>query len=195
MAGGPAAAWLMGPGSRAEASGNEAREQGAAGAGTPSKGVRDPLLETTNPVIAKGRDAGLEVLKPTTAQLEAGLEIHRRALVFDFYGFAPRAALDADRLLSAAAQGASDAEWQDLVEDESMTRAVRDEVERAELTEALLCSGVTAIFQNAGEEGQDPLRLMKRLARFTWLTDNLPEVLGRATQPAHLRAARDQNRA
>ena len=194
-AGGATAAWLMGPGRRAEANGNEAGEQGATGTGRIGKGIRDPLLETTNPVIAKGRDAGLEVLKPTAAQLEQGLEIHRRALVFDFYGFAPRAALDADRLLAAAEAGASEAEWQDLVEEESMTRAVRDAAERAELAEALLCSGVTAVFQNAGEEGQDPLRLMKRLARFTWLTDNLPELLGRATQPAHLRAAREQNRA
>jgi len=155
---------------------------------------RDPLLESTNPVIARGRDLALEVLRPTPAQLQQGLEIHRRALVFDFYGFAPRAALDADRLIAAAEGGASEAEWQDLIEEESMTRAVRDPAERAELVEALTCSGVTAIFQNAGEEGQDPLRLLKRLARFTWLTDNLPEVLGRASRPAQLEEARAQNR-
>ena len=29
-------------------------------------------------------------------------------------------------------------------------------------------SGVTRIFQNAGEEGEEPTRLMKRLARFTY---------------------------
>ncbi len=156
---------------------------------------RDPLWETANPVIAKARDAALDVLGPSPSDLQAGLEIHRRALVFDFYGFAPRAAPDTARLAAAAEAGASDLEWQDLVEDEGMTRAVRDEAERADLAEALRVSGVTAIFQNAGEEGQDPLRLVKRLARFTWLTDNLPTVLGRATRPADLRAAHQARRA
>ena len=55
---------------------------------------RDPLMTSTNPVIVKAREAALEVLKPTRAQLEHGLELHRQSLVFDAYGFAPRAALD-----------------------------------------------------------------------------------------------------
>ena len=48
-----------------------------------------------------------------------------------------------------------------------MMRAVNVAAERAEFAEALRAAGVTCIFQNAGEEGNDPLRLLKRLARFT----------------------------
>ena len=48
--------------------------------------------------------------------------------------------------------------------------------EQADLVERARAAGVTCIFQNTGEEGSDPLRLMKRLARFTYATD-----VGRAT--------------
>lgn len=151
---------------------------------------KHPLLTTENPTIAKARDAALAVLKPSPAQLEHGLELHRQSLVFDAYGFAPRAAPDADALAAAMAAGASDAELQDLQEDMGMTRAVSDATERGELKEAFRCSGVTCIFQNAGEEGQDPLRLMKRLARFTYLSDMLRDTLARAALPDDIEAAR-----
>ena len=54
-----------------------------------------------------------------------------------------------------------------------MTRCATDEAERREFLDAFRASGVTGIFQNAGEEGNDPLRLLKRLARFTYTTDLL----------------------
>ncbi|MFI4874204.1 MAG: dipeptidase [Blastopirellula sp. JB062] len=150
---------------------------------------RDPWLLSTNPVISRARESGLEVLKPTPKELAAGLSLHRKSLVFDCYGFAPRAALDASRMTAAIEAGASDVELQDLQEDMLMTQATVDPAERQEIDEALRCSGVTAIFQNAGEEGQDPLRLMKRLARFTYLTDRLQGTLVRATVPADIEAA------
>lgn len=156
--------------------------------GTTAPG-RHPLLITANPIIVKARDAALGVLKPSRAQLEHGLELHQQSLVFDAYGFAPRAAVDGDQLAAAVNGGASDAELQDLQEDMSMTRAVTVPAERAEFIEAFRCSGVTCIFQNAGEEGQDPLRLLKRLARFTYLGDLLRETLVRAALPDDIEAA------
>lgn len=147
---------------------------------------RDPLLTTEHPAIARGRDLALEVLAPSRADLERGLQLHRRSLVFDAYGFAPRAAVNADQLSAAIEAGASDAELQDLREDHGMTRAAIDPQERLEFEEAFRCSGVTAIFQNAGEEGQDPLMLLKRLARFTFLGDHLRGTLMRASQPDDL---------
>jgi len=156
--------------------------------------LKDPLLTTENPAIIRARDAALDVLKPTTAQLEHGLELHRSSLVFDAYGFSPRAALDGPAFAMAIEAGASDAELQDLNEEQSMTRPALDPIERAEFDEALRCSGVTAIFQNAGEEGQDPLRLIKRLARFTFLTDMLRGTLVRATLPDDIEAAHHAGR-
>ncbi len=151
---------------------------------------KDPLLITDNPVIVQARNAALEILKPSRVQLERGLELHRHSLVFDSYGFAPRAAPDGAALTAADAAGASDAELQDLREEMGMIRAVSDAAERLEIQEALRCSGVTCIFQNAGEEGQSPERLIKRLARFTYLGDMLRDVLVRAAIPDDIEAAR-----
>ncbi len=137
-----------------------------------------------NPVIQRARAAALEVLQPTPKQLDHGLQLHADSLVFDGYGFAPRAAIDGDALRLAVEAGASDIEIQDLREDMQMTRPAVDDVERAEFVQAFAAAGVNCIFQNAGEEGQDPLRLIKRLARFTYLTDMIPEVVARAATPA-----------
>lgn len=150
---------------------------------------KDPLLITENPVIVRARDEALEILKPSRAHLEHGLELHRQSLVFDSYGFAPRAASDGAALTAADAAGATDAELQDLREEMGMIRAVSEPAERLEIQEALRCSGVTCIFQNAGEEGQSPERLLKRLARFTYLGDMLRDVLVRAALPDDIEAA------
>ena len=45
-----------------------------------------------------------------------------------------------------------------------MTRCVTDLAEREEYRAAWEASGVTCTLQNAGEEGNAPLRLIKRLA-------------------------------
>jgi len=153
-----------------------------------------PALATSNPVIDSARLAGLKLLQPTAKQLEHGLALHTESVVFDSYGFAPRANLDNDRIAEALEQGASDLEIQDLTEDMSMTRPVTDLAERREFLEAFKASGVTCIFQNAGEEGQGPLMLIKRLARFTFLTDHLREHVSRAVVPEDIEAAKKAGR-
>jgi membrane dipeptidase len=161
---------------------------------TSTKAVRHPLLETQHPGISKARDAALAVLKPTPAQLEHGLELHAQSLVFDSYGFAPRAGLDVERFQAAITAGSSDIVLNDLRETMTMTRAVIDEKEREEFREAMRCGGVTCIYQNAGEEGHDPLRLMKRLSHFTYLGDMLKGTLIRATTPDDIVRAREEGK-
>jgi len=146
----------------------------------------DPLFRTGHPGIVKARDAALAVLDPSPAVLEHGLALHRDSLVFDAYGFAPRAAVDPVQMTAAVEAGASADELQDLREEMAMIRAAMVEAERAEFVEAMRCAGVTCIFQNAGQEGQDPLRMMKRLARFTHLGDTLRDTLIRASLPADI---------
>lgn len=142
-----------------------------------------------NSAIDAAWQAGLESLKPSQAELERGLGLHAEALVFDCYGFAPRCAVDGDAIAKATVDGASDEELQDLREDMSMTRCVVNEQERAEFELAWQAAGVTCIFQNAGEEGQDPLRLLKRLGRFTYLTDHLRDFLFKAVGPGNIETA------
>lgn len=147
-----------------------------------------------NEVILHARKVALDILKPTPKQLEHGLQLHADSLVFDSYGFAPRAAIDGDRMATAIKAHASTQELQDLREDMSMTRCVTDPAEQREFKEAFDAAGVTCIFQNAGEEGQDPLRLIKRLARFTYTTDMLADFVSKAVTPDDILQAKKEGR-
>jgi membrane dipeptidase len=144
--------------------------------------------------IERVRRAALEVLKPSEKDLQHGLELHAQSVVFDCYGFAPRASMDIDAFNAAALAGASDNELSDLREEMSMTRMVSDAAEQAEFKRAWRASGVTCVFQNAGEEGQAPLRLLKRLARFTYITDMLPDFVSKAARPDDILAAKKADR-
>ncbi|NLX56115.1 MAG: dipeptidase [Planctomycetaceae bacterium] len=147
-----------------------------------------------NDTIRQAREAALAVLQPRPLDIERGLDLHARSLVFESYGFAPNAATDGDRIREAIEAGASDAELSDLTEELPMIRAATSQREREEFVAAFRSSGVTCIFQNAGEESNDPLRLIKRLARFTYTTDMLRDVVFRATTPDEIVAAKAQQR-
>ncbi|MEN6546546.1 MAG: membrane dipeptidase [Armatimonadia bacterium] len=147
-----------------------------------------------NDQVQKCWDVALAMLKPTQAQLEHGLELHRASVVCDTYGFAPNAALDGDALAKAMEEGASDAEIADMREDMGMTRWATVPQEREEFKAAFDFAGVTCIYQNAGEEGQDPLRLIKRLARFTYSTDLMRDFVARAATPDDILAAHKEGR-
>src|SRR5581483_5331645 len=95
---------------------------------------------------------------------------------------------------AALAQGASEVELQDLMERSRMTGFLVRPEERAEVDAAWEAAGVTCIFQNAGEEGQAPLRLMKRLAHFTYVADTARDLFLRATRPDDIVAAREQGK-
>ncbi len=153
----------------------------------------DPSWEK-NQVIQQARQAALDILKPSQKDLEHGLALHADSLVFETYGFAPRAAVDGDAIRQAAEAGASAIELKDMREDMSMTRYVTDPVERVEFMEAWEAAGVTCIFQNAGEEGQDPMRLVKRLARFTHATDMMPDFMPKAVTPDDIQRAKKERR-
>ena len=137
----------------------------------------------TNPRIERCRQVALDALQPSQRDLEHGLDLHRDALVFDAYGFAPRAAIDGDAMRALAEAGASATELRDRREDMTMTRPSSIAAEREEFVQAWSAADVTCIFQNCGEEGSDPLRLIKRLARFTYLSDHMRGVLRRAVTP------------
>ena len=147
-----------------------------------------------HPKIKQARDVALSVLKPTPRQLEHGYRLHAEALVFESYGFAPRCAIDGEAFAAAMKSGASDEELIDLREEMAMSRGATHARERQELLEAFRVAGVTCIFQNAGEEGNDPLRLIKRLARFTYATDLMRDDVFKAVKPDDIVAAKRQNK-
>lgn len=147
-----------------------------------------------NPEIESGRAAALAVLKPSPKDLNHGLELHANSIVIEPYGFSPFCAVDGAAIRAAIEAGASAVELEDLREEMYMTRSVSDPAERQEFMQAWDAAGVTAVFQNAGEEGQDPLRLMKRLARYTYVSDMLSGFAPRAIDADDVVAAKKQNR-
>lgn len=152
------------------------------------------ITENLNPQIQRCREVALNDLKPSASELQRGLELHADALVFDSYGFAPRAAIDGEAIKRAALSGASAIELKDMREQMTMTRYVTDEAERLEYESAWRASGVTCVFQNAGEEGQDPLKLIKRLSNFTYASDMLPEFSPKAVTPDDVVTAKKEGR-
>jgi membrane dipeptidase len=154
----------------------------------------DHLTSNLNPQIQHARDVALAILKPTASELERGLRLHSESIVFDSYGFSPRAAINGEVLAAEIEAGASDQEVEDLQEDMTMTRYVTDAAEQQEYRDAWRASGVTCIFQNAGQECQDPLRLIKRLARFNFATDLMREFVCKAAIPSDIEAAKAAGR-
>jgi membrane dipeptidase len=155
----------------------------------PTPGADSPL-NPPHPKIRQARAAGLAALQPSPKQLEHGLALHAESLVCEPYGFSPRCAVDGGAFEAAVVAGASDRELQDLREEMMMTRCVTDARERAEYLEAFRASGLTCVFQNAGEEGNDPVRLQKRLGRYTFVADLLRPDLSKAAHPDDIAAAK-----
>ena len=56
------------------------------------------LTQQLNPKIQDAREVALGLLQPDDKTLQRGLELHADALVFDTYGFSPRAAIDESRM-------------------------------------------------------------------------------------------------
>jgi len=158
--------------------------------------LMEPYEETfqRNEKMKSDYETALNILKPTQAQLEHGLELHRNSLVFDTYGFQPTAAPDGAAYAAAINDNASQLELQDLREEMSMTRYATNERERKEFENAWRASGVTCVFQNAGEEGNAVERLLKRLARFTYSTDMMGDFLKKAVRPDDIIKAKEENR-
>ena len=138
-------------------------------------------LEPPNEGIRKARSAALALLKPTESQLQRGFELHQSSIVIEPYGFAPRAAPDWDAARRLYESGISDREMDFLLDEMENTRFVPDPLERREFIAAWKASGVTCVVQNAGQESQDPLKLLRRLGYFTYALDMLRDFIVRVT--------------
>lgn len=134
--------------------------------------------------IAQIRDTwakGLEVLKPSDAQLQQGLELHRDALVLDTFGFLPMA------WNAHATQ-----EWNQLVDANvgveqfhfqgALIRALAptfDEASAREFLEAIRVSGLNGMFHTAAE-GKSLEQGIRRIAasihKCAWFGDKVRQV-------------------
>ena len=147
-----------------------------------------------NEQVQKAREIALAVLQPDQKEIDHGLELHHNSLVFESYGFSPRAAIDGETVTRLVEEGVSDDELREVLEEMLLTRMVTDPTLRQQYREAFDYAGVDCIFQNAGEECQAPLQLLKRLGNFTYLTDMLGDFMQRAAVPDDIIQARAQGK-
>jgi membrane dipeptidase len=136
-----------------------------------------------NPTIQEAREVALSIIQPAQRELEHGLELHRDSIVIESYGFAPRASVVPETLEVAVKSGTSAVEIAQMCEEMVMTRMVHDVEEQRGFVAAFEVAGVDCILQNAGEEGNDIEVLLRRLGRFTYAIDMMPQILQRAATP------------
>ncbi len=144
--------------------------------------------------IQQAREAALAILQPSESQLEHGLALHRDAVVCESYSLGLQAPIDGEAVAKAVESGASEVELQYLSEQMRMTRWAADDELKAEYLAAWEASGVTCSFQNTGEEGNDPMRMLGRLAHYTHLTDRMRDHVSRAAFPGDIAAAKAAGR-
>ena len=139
------------------------------------------------------RALALKMLQPTQKELEHGLELHHNSFVFDAYGFMPGGGGKAERLEQIIAENGSRDERSAAREEFSSNLAFfQSPVMKKMLREAFEYSGVDCIFQNAGVEGNDVERMLKRLSCFTLLTDREEDLFERAVFPEKLEGIRQR---
>lgn len=160
--------------------------------GNSGKSYQDSF--TMNKQMKTSFNVGLNILQPTKAQLERGLELHKNSIIFDTYGFMPRAAVDGAAIADAINDNASALELSDMREDMTQTRFVDNERERLEFENAWKASGVTCVFQNAVTSSNAVYKLIKRLAHFTYTTDILRDFIIRAITPEDIIRAKSDNK-
>ncbi len=137
----------------------------------------------SDPAIALRRQMALDVLQPSARDLEHGFELHHRSIVIESYGLGLQCAVDPAPLNTIIEAGADASEIRELYNDMAVTGWARTPEARREFAEAWAASGVTCAFINAGEEGNDALRLLKRFGRHTFVTDAMPDFMQRIGHP------------
>lgn len=141
-----------------------------------------------NDTVRRARETALDILKPSQRDLDHGLSLHAESLVAESYSLGLHAPMDVEKINALTEDGASNDEFQDAVEDGAMTGWAFSPELRREYLEAWDTAGISCMFLNAGEEGNDIPQMLKRLARYIYLTDAMPETLARAACPADIEA-------
>lgn len=135
--------------------------------------------------------AALDILKPDKRDLQHGLELHRKSLVFDAYGFAPNGpgSMNLSAMQELLAKGALRDEFVHEYEKNAKVDSIENPEVYAKFTEMWQRAGVNCIFQNSGEESNNIEILLHRLGYFTALTDRHREFFDRAANAEDIEKA------
>lgn len=143
------------------------------------------MREHIEKLHARARD----LLKPTKAEVEHGLELHRESVVVDAFGFAPysqtRKTIETFSRLHD--EGWTAAELRDKMLEMRVTEQGHDPEAREQYETAWRESGVTAIMQQSGT-------IPRHFARFVYIWDQMPELVQKATHSEDARKAKQEGR-
>ncbi|MAE64461.1 MAG: dipeptidase [Phycisphaeraceae bacterium] len=140
-------------------------------------------------------ERGLAVLAPTKADLDHGLELHRRSIVVDAYGFTALTTPSdlGDQVERAYEAGATSHDLNQLIHCLRANGIVRDEAARREYEDVVRHSGVTCVVQNAGE-GRNVFESLERMSFFTYVCDELSGTVSKAVSADDVEAAKKAGR-
>ena len=145
--------------------------------------------------IDQARERALQLLKPTQAQIDHGLELHRESIVVDAFGFAPYCytAKMVETLNRLNEEGASAGELNDKLLEMRVTDPARDPVALEQYQMAWDASGVIGTMQTCGGGGALE-GTIRHLARFFHDWDHIPQVVQKATRPEDVQKAKEEDR-
>ena len=112
------------------------------------------LTERLNPQMQHTREVALKILNPTPKELERGLRLHAESVVFDAYGFAPRAADRWGQTGRGHQCGSIGYRNQGSPRRNEHDPCATDPIEEAEFRDAWRASGVTCIFKTPGRKAR-----------------------------------------
>lgn len=147
-----------------------------------------------NAKVEAARQTALDLLKPSPKSLEHGLALHADALVIEPYCLGLRAPFDPEPVNERIERHATETEVVECYGECSTLGWARKEQWRQQYREIWETAGVDAVFQNAGEEGNDPLRLLYRFSNYAYLAEAMPETVQKIVTPDDILAARRSGR-
>ena len=149
-------------------------------------------MTTAQDLIQQGSRTALELSSDhLPSQIDHGLELHRESIVLS-HGSAASAPS------SCRCPQHRPRRWRPPRTPGSFRKYAHDPLDRRHRSARGTPPGLgslrrTRILQNAGEEGNAPERLIKRLARYTYVIDTLDDLLLRASKPRDIIAAKEQD--
>jgi len=140
-------------------------------------------------------DAALAALKPTERDLDYGLKLHAESIVCEPYGFTPSAeTVPAAEVRKMVDNNSSAWEIAKYFQERRPVNCILDQDLWDQYRQAYDQTGITCSFQCAGEETQDPLCILERLARFTLITDMKKDFVFKAVTPEDIVRAKKENK-